>query len=468
MLALGRSLPWTVLRRPGMVACPGRLALVRLDHHKHVNYYDLLGVNRHASEKEIKFAYFKMAKRYHPDTNKNLDARQMFEMIAEAYEVLIDDQRRAEYDETGQAAERFGGRADGPGRHSSDATFTAEQMYSKIFGSSEEAPGSGQEENPHEDYAVSIGEVNLSREYIVKLSFEEAALGTTRHITVTFADICDKCHGSRSEMGYGGRSCPYCEGTGLETVRTGHIVARRDCTYCNGDKIFIRFKCLECEGIGRKIYERPFRLDIPPGMVNGQVLRFELRRSLLGLPEEELEEGQVRRERYLYVTVSVAESPVFTKEGLDLISQLELSPGLALLGGRMSVQGLAKPVEVKVPVGTSSHSTLVISQRGLQDANQVGDHILRTVIRVPKKLSWRQWRLARKFAALEQQQGSGTVDGLAADMDHKYAVNVIEPDRTVNSVLERRLPEQRQPEGTLNDQIRHWLGWRTQKDSKPI
>ena len=94
-------------------------------------------MKRHASEKEIKFAYFKMAKKFHPDTNRNLDAKQMFEMIAEAYEVLSDEKRRSEYDETGQNADRFGGRSEGPGRQSSDATYTAEQMYSKIFGSSE-------------------------------------------------------------------------------------------------------------------------------------------------------------------------------------------------------------------------------------------------------------------------------------------------------------------------------------------
>lgn len=194
----------------------------------------------------------------------------------------------------------------------------------------------GEEENPHEDYAVSYVGDHLSREYVVQLSFEEAALGTTRHISIKVSGICNKCDGSRSEMGYGGNVCPYCEGTGQETVRTGHIVARRDCSYCNGEKIFIRFKCIECEGIGRKIYERPYRLDFPSGMVNGQVLRFVLDPRLFGLYEEECGSGQ---ERYLYVTVSVADSPVFRKEGLDLVSNLELSPALALLGGRLIVQG---------------------------------------------------------------------------------------------------------------------------------
>jgi len=454
MLALGR-----LCARPAL--CPFRLLPVRLIYHKHVNYYDILGVDKHADEKTIKYAYFKMAKKFHPDTNKNLDARQMFEMIAEAYDVLIDERRRAEYDETGQSSQRFGGRAEGPGRQSSDATYTADQMYSKIFGSSEDP---SREENPHEDYATSIQGEDLSREYVVQLSFEEAALGTTRQISLKIADTCDKCLGSRSEMGYGALSCPYCEGTGQETVRTGHIVARRDCTYCNGEKLFIRFKCHECHGIGRKIYETPFPLDIPAGVVNGQVMRFELKPSHFGMPE-----GETPRERarYLYVTVSVEESKVFRKEGLDLVSNVELSPALALLGGRLTVQGLAKTVEVKVPGGTSSHSTLVISSCGLQSSSQVGDHILRTVIRVPNKLSWRQWRLARKSAALERSEGCvGTVEGLEAELDYKYAVNVVEPDK-VNTILEEqaRVPEKQL---TFTDKIRERLGWSTRQDFKII
>ena len=198
-------------------------------------------------------------------------------------------------------------------------------------------PESSGEENPHEDYAVSIEGDDLSREYVVQLSFEDAALGTTRYVSLKVAGICDKCDGSRSEMGYGGNVCPYCEGSGQETVRTGHIVARRACSYCNGEKIFIRFKCIECEGVGRKIYRRDHRLDFPPGVVHGQVLRFPLEPGQLGLPFEEKEGGQ--RERYLYVTVSVAESPVFSTDGLDLVSNLELSPGMALLGGRLTVKG---------------------------------------------------------------------------------------------------------------------------------
>jgi molecular chaperone DnaJ len=141
-------------------------------------------------------------------------------------------------------------------------------------------------------------------------------------------------------MDYGARICPYCEGTGQETVRTGHLVARRDCSYCNGEKLIIRFKCIECHGIGRKIYEVPFRSDIPPGMANGQVLRFEVKPTLFGMPVEREEEREGHKKRYLYVTMQVEESAVFSKKGLDLVSNLELSPGLALLGGRLTIQGI--------------------------------------------------------------------------------------------------------------------------------
>jgi DnaJ family protein A protein 3 len=190
------------------------------------------------------------------------------------------------------------------------------------------------EENPHEDYAVSLVGEQLSREYVVQLSFEEAALGTTRYISLRVSGVCDKCAGSRAELGYGGNVCPYCEGSGQETVRTGHIVARRDCSYCNGEKIFIKFKCIECHGIGRKIFQRDQHIDIPPGTVHGQVLRFKIDPRQLGI-----EQGDEEKDYYLYVTVSVAESTVFSTDGLDLVSNLELSPSLALFGGKITVKG---------------------------------------------------------------------------------------------------------------------------------
>ena len=125
--------------------------------------------------------------------------------------------------------------------------------------------------------------------------------------------VSDKCQGSRSELGYTGNICPYCEGTGEETVRTGHITARKTCTYCEGSRIFIKFKCLECEGTGRKMYNKPFMLDIPPGTDHGQVFRMELDPRQLGLPESDWGIKQ-----WLWVTVSVGDSEHFFLDNRDL------------------------------------------------------------------------------------------------------------------------------------------------------
>ena len=120
------------------------LSQVSLLHHRAPDYYAILGVSKHADLDEVKFAYFNMAKKFHPDLNKTLDAKQMFSLIAEAYDVLSDDARRAKYDETGLSEDRFGGTSTGPGRQSSDSAYTAEQMYQTIFG--QNAKEEGQDE----------------------------------------------------------------------------------------------------------------------------------------------------------------------------------------------------------------------------------------------------------------------------------------------------------------------------------
>lgn len=136
-------------------------------HHRAPDYYAILGVVKHAEIKDIKFAYFNMARKFHPDTNKTLDAKQMFSLIAEAYDVLSDAQRRAKYDETGFSEDRFGGQSTGPGRQSTDSAYTAEQMYETIFGAgAKEAEGGGR---VHEDFAESQSGQEVSREYIVQV-----------------------------------------------------------------------------------------------------------------------------------------------------------------------------------------------------------------------------------------------------------------------------------------------------------
>jgi len=407
------------------------LRTVRMLHNRAIDYYEVLGVDRHSNEKEIKLAYFKMAKKFHPDTNKTLDAKQMFVLVAEAYHVLSDEKRKAEYDDTGQSSQHYGGRAQGPERMSSDSTYTAEQMYTKIFDSEQFHVG---DEIPREDFAVNFAGSDLSREYVATISFEESITGTNVLLHVRVAGICNKCLGSRAELGYTGNICPYCEGTGEETMKTGHIVGRRNCSYCNGEKIFFKFKCTECEGVGRILYERPYYVTVPAGSEHGQVFRLELDPALLNIPTEEVE-----KPRILYVTLNVKPSPFFTRDGIDLKSSIRLSPGMAALGGLIDYQGLTRCCDISIPVGTSSHTTIVVNQAGVHACDgHAGDHVLRTVIKVPKRMGWWQTRMFRKFALLDAPE-SGTINGIQNQMDHKFDVHVVDAEKTRNVVVESSL-----------------------------
>ena len=424
------------------------------------DYYTILGVNKNSSLEEIKLSYYNMAKKFHPDTNKTLDARQMFSLIAEAYEVLSDEERRAGYDETGLGEEQFGGRSSGPGRQQGDNTYTSEQMYQKIFGAEGKGVGEGEggDGQAHINYAATHSGSESSREYIAQITFDEAFLGTSLGIQVRCVGVCDKCQGSRSELGYTGNICPYCEGTGEETVRTGHITARKTCTYCEGSRIFIKFKCLECEGMGRKMYDKPFTLEIPPGTEHGQVFRMELDPRELGLPESDWDIKQ-----WLWVTISVGESEHFSLDDRDLETSLELSPALAVLGGTMLVKTPARRLQVKVEERTGSHSVIIVAGEGLRAPDTLaGDLVLRTAIRVPTSLSWRQARIIRRFARLETLEG-GVVDGIPSMSDHKLEMNVVEADKIVNTVVKKE--EVKRMEKTISATIRDKLGM---KPAQPV
>ena len=176
---------------------PAHLSLPvgRCLHQEAPDYYTILGVNTNSTVAEIKLAYFNMAKKFHPETNKTLDARQMFSLIAEAYDVLSDEERRAKYDETGLGEEKFGGRAEGPGRQTTDTSYTSEQMYDKIFG---RGAGSDQADHQdggdcHQDFAETYAGSESTREYIAKITFEQAFLGSSLTIQYRHVGLCDKC-----------------------------------------------------------------------------------------------------------------------------------------------------------------------------------------------------------------------------------------------------------------------------------
>lgn len=151
------------------------------------------------------------------------------------------------------------------------------------------------------------------------------------------------------------------------------------------------------------------------------------------------------------MTINVKDSIYFNRRGLDLESFVRLSPAIALLGGKIDYEGLTRCCELKVNQGTSSNSTIVIHQAGIHSGGVAGDHLLNTVIKVPKRLSWRQRRIFRRFAVLESPE-SGTVEGLDNELDHKFAVNVQTPDKILNPTIKRSLMNEETP--TIYEKIK--------------
>ena len=240
-------------------------------------------------------------------------------------------------------------------------------------------------------------------------------------------------------------------GTGEETIRTGHMTARTTCSYCDGSKIFIKFKCLECEGLGRKTYDTGVPLTIPPGTVNGEVFRLELDPADLNMCDNS--------SKVIWVTVSVGESEQYSLVDRDLETSVEISPAMAVLGGTTLVQTPARRVPVMIAPGCDSGRVQVVAEEGLRTGDSLpGDLRVRTAVRTPTQLTWRQRRVWRRFAELESSETDKLVDNVEHHHDHKLRVNVVEADKVFNSVVKQDKVDPMQK--TITETIRDKLGLR--------
>lgn len=219
------------------------------------DYYGILGVAKNAAAKDIKKAYYQLAKKYHPDTNKDdPNASKKFQEVSEAYEVLSDDTKRREFDTFGQTSEQMGrqGHAGhGPQGFSQNWQFRSnidpEELFRKIFGDA------GFKSNPFEDFAESQFGFGGAQELVMNLTFAQAARGVNKDIEVNVVDTCPKCRGNRCEPGTKPGKCQFCNGTGYETISTGPFVMRSTCRYCQGTRMYIKYPCSECEGKGQNV-----------------------------------------------------------------------------------------------------------------------------------------------------------------------------------------------------------------------
>uniref|UniRef100_A0A6P4EVE3 DnaJ homolog l(2)tid, mitochondrial n=1 Tax=Drosophila rhopaloa TaxID=1041015 RepID=A0A6P4EVE3_DRORH len=375
------------------------------------DYYKTLGVAKNSNGKDIKKAYYQLAKKYHPDTNKeDPDAGRKFQEVSEAYEVLSDEQKRREYDTYGQTAENMGRQGGGfPGGGAAGfgpegfsqswqfrSSIDPEELFRKIFGEG------NFRSNSFDDFADSKFGFGQAQEMVMDLTFAQAARGVNKDVNVNVVDQCPKCAGSKCEPGTKPGRCQYCNGTGFETVSTGPFVMRSTCRYCQGTRQHIKYPCSECEGKGRTVQRRKVTVPVPAGIENGQTVRMQV-----GSKE-------------LFVTFRVERSDYFRREGADVHTDTAISLAQSVLGGTVRVQGVYEDQWINVEPGTSSHHKILLRGKGLKrvNAHGHGDHYVHIKIAVPdsRKLSKERRDLIEAYAELEEDT-PGQINGITHRKD---------------------------------------------------
>ncbi|XP_047507835.1 protein tumorous imaginal discs, mitochondrial-like isoform X1 [Pieris napi] len=365
------------------------------------DYYKVLGVAKNASAKDIKKAYYQLAKKYHPDANKSdPEAPKKFQEVSEAYEILSDESKRKQYDTYGTTSDQMGGMG-GPGGNDGfthqwqyKSTIDPEELFRKIFGDA------GFKSEAFSDFAESQFGFGAAQEVVVNLRFTEAARGVNKDINVNVVDTCPKCQGSRCELGTKAIKCTYCNGTGMETFSRGPFVMRSTCRHCHGTRMLIKYPCVECEGKGQSVQRKKITVPVPAGVEDGQTVRMSV-----GSNE-------------MFVTFKVDPSSYFKRDGPDVHTDCTISVSQALLGGTVRIQGLYEDHTLQVVPGTSSHSTIRLSRKGMKRVSQhgYGDHYVHIKIQVPKTLSKKQKALMYAYAELEEDT-PGQINGVSFDRD---------------------------------------------------
>ncbi|XP_007522052.2 dnaJ homolog subfamily A member 3, mitochondrial isoform X2 [Erinaceus europaeus] len=350
------------------------------------DYYQILGVPRNASQKDIKKAYYQLAKKYHPDTNKDdPKAKEKFSQLAEAYEVLSDEMKRKQYDAYGAAGFDPGASSSsGQGYWRGGPSVDPEELFRKIFGEFSSSPFGDFQNVFHQP-----------QEYIMELTFNQAAKGVNKEFTVNITDTCERCDGKGNEPGTKLQHCHYCGGSGMETINTGPFVMRSTCRRCGGRGSIVTTPCVVCRGAGQAKQKKKVVIPVPAGVEDGQTVRMPVGK------------------REIFITFRVQKSPLFRRDGSDIHSDLFISIAQAILGGTARAQGLYETINVTIPPGTQSDQKIRMSGKGIPRINSYGygDHYIHIKIRVPKRLTSRQQSLIMSYAE-DETDVEGTVNGV--------------------------------------------------------
>lgn len=348
------------------------------------DYYQVLGIEKGASKDEIKKAFRKLAAKYHPDKKTGDEAK--YKEITEAYAVLGDEKKKAEYDNHGQTFggaggfnwSNFAGQAQGFGGFSQGFEFDINDIFENFgFGGS----AGRREVNRGRDVSVEIN-----------LTFKEAVFGKTKKVLITKNNLCKQCDGSGAKKGVEMITCSTCDGNGKvrETRQSflGSFSTVRECSVCHGKGKVPKERCPNCAGSGVKRSEEEIEIKIPAGVQDGEVLRMAGR-------GEAVQDGQPGD---LYIKLLVENDREVSREGQDLVKNLSIKLTKALLGGNYKVETLDGVVEVKVPAGVNHGETLRIKNKGVpNDSGSRGDFLVKIHIDLPKTLSKKALKLVEEL-----------------------------------------------------------------------
>ena len=352
------------------------------------DYYAVLGLNRDASDDEIKKAYRKLAMKHHPDRNPDdKTSEEKFKEAKEAYEILTEPKKRAAYDQFGHAGvdpsqgfgrgggpEGFGGFADAFG-----------DIFGEIFGQQGRGGRGGN--------GVYRG---ADLRYNLDLSLEEAARGAEVKIRIPSMDACETCHGSGAKPGTEPKTCPTCHGRGEVRVSQGFFSIQQTCPQCHGRGKVVADPCATCHGAGRIKKHKTLSVKIPAGVDQDDRIK------LTGEGEAGVNGGPTGD---LYVVVNLKPHPVFQREGADLHCEMPISFATAALGGEIEIPTLDGHAKIKIPTETQTGQVFRLRNKGIRPVrgSVQGDLYCHVAIETPVKLTARQKELLRELEAINQE-----------------------------------------------------------------
>lgn len=361
-------------------------------------FYDTLGVSKNATQDEIKKAYRKLSKQYHPDLNKAADAEENYKKVQEAYDTLGDEQKRASYDQFGAAGANggFGGDQGGFSGFQSGGFGGFEDIFSSFF-------GEGRQSNP------SAPRQGDDLQYRINLKFEEAIFGVEKEIKYNREDLCQTCGGSGAKPGTKPTTCSKCGGRGQINVDRqtplGMMRSTITCDVCHGTGQEIKNKCTACRGTGHEKRAHTVKVKVPAGVETGQQMRLQNQgeAGFNGGPFGDL-----------YVRFQVEASKQFKRDGSEIFFEMPINFIQAVLGDEVEVATVHGNVKLKIPAGTQTGTNFRLRGKGapkLRGSGNGDEHVV-VNIEVPKKLTKEQEETLRAYAKASNISVTGAKKGL--------------------------------------------------------